>query len=146
MVVLNDIELITCLRLLNLFGIGEFYFSNIYMTKHYLTVVERQSLIELSGQEKIVLFESGEGFYNFFGESKNEKSPIGLPGMSSIYYAKENKLPLVTRCKLTKKIADKNGVLVCNYDEALKLLNTQQVQIDYINKILNMMENNQNLS
>ena len=145
MVVLNDIELITCLRLLNLLGIGEFYFSNIYMTKHYLTVVERQCLIELSGQEKIVLFESGDGFYSFFGEYKSEKSPIGLPGMSSIYYAMENNLPLVTRCNVTKKIADENGVLVYNYDEALKFLNTQQAQIDYINKILNMMENNQSL-
>lgn len=140
MIVVNDIELLTCLRLLNLLGIGEFYFSNIFMTKHYLTVVERQALGELSEQEEIVLFESGDGFYSFFGQTKTDESPIGLPGMSSIYYAKENNLPLVTKCSLTKKIAEENGVLVYNYNEALKELNAQQTQIDYINKILNMME------
>ncbi len=126
-------------------GNGEFHFSNLYMTKNYLTVVERQMLKDLSDKEKIILFESGVGFYNFFHELKSEESPIGLPGMSSIYFAKDEKLPLVTKCKTTKRIAEENGIIVYSYDEMLKLFNTQQAQIDYINNMLTMMENNQNV-
>ena len=54
MIVLNDIELITCLRLLSMLGKGEFHFSNLYMTKNYLTATERQSLNILFDEEKII--------------------------------------------------------------------------------------------
>jgi len=143
MIVLNDIELITCLRVLNLLGNVNFYFSNLYMTKNYLTVTEKQSLNVLSEEEKIILFESGSGFYSFYNQLKTDECPIGLPGMSSVYYAKENNIPIATKCILTKRLAEENGVLVYNYEEMLKSINTQQAQIDYINNMLSLMENNQ---
>ncbi len=145
MIVLNDIELITCLKLLNMLKSADFYFSNLYMTKNYLTATERQSLNVLSGEEKIILFESGSNFYSFFNELKTEQYPIGLPGMSSVYYAKENNIPIVTECKLTKRLAEENGVVVYNYEQILKSINIQQAQIDYINNMLIMMENNRNI-
>lgn len=145
MIVLNDIELITCLRLLNMLGNEDFYFSNLYLTKNYLTATERQSITILSQEEKIILFESGSSFYSFFKEIKTEECPIGLPGLSSIHHAKEFGIPIVTKCKLTKRLAEENRVIVYSYEEMLKSINTQQAQIDYINNMLAMMENNQNV-
>ncbi len=52
MIVLNDIELLTCLKILNMLKSEDFYFSNLYMTKNYLTVTERQSLNILAEEKK----------------------------------------------------------------------------------------------
>ncbi|WP_345159841.1 hypothetical protein [Flavobacterium ginsengisoli] len=122
----------------------DFYFSNLYMTKNYLTVTERQSLNILAEEKKIVLFESGSSFYSFFNKLDAERYPIGLPGMSSVYYAKENNIPIVTKCRLTRRLAEEIGVLVYSYEEMLKLINIQQNQIDHINNLLLMLENSQN--
>lgn len=142
MMVVNDIGLVSCLKILNMLGNGELHFSDIFMTKQYLTVVERQSIRELSEEGKIVLFDSGNDFYDFYALNSNT-FPIGLTEMSSIFYAKETNLPLITKCGLTKKMAEKNGILVYNYDEALKVLNTQEAHIEFINKILKTLENDQ---
>ncbi len=64
--------------------------------------------------------------------------------MSSVYYAKENNIPIVTKCRLTRRLAEEIGVLVYSYEEMLKLINIQQNQIDHINNLLLMLENSQN--
>lgn len=139
MVVLNDIELIKCLRPLNLLKDGEFLVSNIFMSKNYLEPVERQSLTELSNQEKIILFESGEDFYNFFHEYNAENFSIGIAAMSSIYYSHINRMPLVSKCNAVKKFAETQNVLVYDFNEALRFLNTGEQHINYINMMLDMI-------
>lgn len=139
MVVLNDIELIKCLRPLNLLKDGEFFVSNVFMSKNYLEPVERQSLAELSNEEKIIIFESGEDFYNFFRKHNTENCSIGIAGMSSIYYSLINGMPLVSKCNAVKKFAEAQNVVVYDFNEALRFLNTGEQQINYINMMLDMM-------
>jgi hypothetical protein len=139
MVILNDIELIKCLRPLNLLKNGEFLISNIFMSKSYLEPVERQSLIELSNEGKIIIFESGEDFYNFFHAHNSESFSIGIAAMSSIYYSKFNNMPLVSKCPAVKRFADDQNVLVYDFNEALRFLNTGENHINYINMMLDMI-------
>ncbi|KAA5535610.1 hypothetical protein [Paenimyroides baculatum] len=144
MMVTTDVELLNCLRILNMLKNGEYYFSNLYMTNNYLTGVERQTLSNLFQDQKIILFELGNDFYKFYQGLETEKIPIALPGMSSIFFAKDSNFPLVTKCRITKRIAEENGVVVYNYEEMFKCSNMQQSQIDYINRILLMMETKEN--
>lgn len=142
--VTTDVELLNCLRILNMLQNGEYYFSNLYMINNYLTAFERQILNNLSQDQKIILFESGNDFYKFYQGLETDKIPIALPGMSSIFFAKDSNFPLVTKCRITKRIAEENGVIVYDYEEMFKASNMQQSQIDYINKILLMIETREN--
>jgi hypothetical protein len=109
------------------------------MSKNYLEPVERQSLTELSNQEKIVIFESGEDFYNFFQKYNSEDFSIGIAAMSSIYYSLINGMPLVSKCSTIKKFAEAQNVVVYDFDEALRFLNTGEQHISYINMMLGMI-------
>lgn len=139
MLILNDIELIKFLRPLGLLKNGEFLISNIFMTKNYLDAIEKQTIKNLNEKEMILLFELGDGFYNFFSEYRNDSFPIGIAGMSSVFQSIETNFPLVTKCEALKNFAIKQGVLVYNFEEALRLINSGEEQINYINKMLNSM-------
>ncbi|MEO8534104.1 MAG: hypothetical protein ABI441_10145 [Flavobacterium sp.] len=139
MLVLNDIELINFLRPLNLLKNGEFLISNLFMSNRYFDVSEKQFINILAEKEDILLFESGDSFYNFHSEFKKENLPIGLPTMASIHYSLENNLPIVTKCEIVKKIALDRGITVYSINEALRLINTGEEKISYINGILNMI-------
>lgn len=139
MLVLNDIELINFLRPLNLLKNGEFLISNLFMSNRYFDVTEKQFINILVEKEDILLFESGDNFYNFHSKLKKENLPIGIPTMASIHYSLENNLPIVTKCEIVKKIALDRGITVYNINEALRLINTGEEKISYINGILNMI-------
>lgn len=137
MLILNDIELIKFLRPLGLLKNGEFLISNIFMTKNYLDAIEKQTIKDLNEKEKVVLFELGDDFYDFFSEYRNDNFSIGIAGMSSVYQSIETNFPLVTKCEVLKSFAIKKGVIVYNFEEALRLINSGEEQINYINKMLN---------
>lgn len=140
MFIVNDIEFIMCLRTLNMLSIGEFHFSDVYTTKHYLTVTERLIILELTDNRRINLFESGDKFYNFYQKNEHLDLQVGWGAMSCIHQALENKLSLVTTCKLTKSVANIYEVPVYNYVQALEILNIDKSKIDLFLNTLNIIE------
>lgn len=136
MLVVNDIGLINGLKALRLFSIGEFHFSELYMHDPYLTPVERQSIKSHAANGEIVVFEPGSGFFDFYYKCEDD-CPITMPGLSSVYYAKENNMVMVTNSRIDRKVAEQYGVNVCACEEAFRNLNVQQGYIDFLMKFIN---------
>ena len=135
MLVLNDIELIDCLKPLRLLKDKEFYISNIFMSKNYLDIIQKQWMRAYHDEGKIVIFELENDFYKFYNENLIHNN-IGIASMSSVFYCMRNKLPLITVSGLVKKFATEMNVDVFDFNQALTKINTAQGHIEYINNVM----------
>lgn len=136
MIVLNDIELIGIMRPLKLLKDKEFVVSYFYLTGYYLNAVEKQTLKLLNENGDIDIFELSNDFYSFCNDCNKDELKIETTDISSVYYAKINNLPLVTRCKNVRNFAEFNNVKVYDIDEALKVINSSEVVINFINNMI----------
>ncbi|MXO34833.1 hypothetical protein GFU95_06735 [Apibacter sp. B3889] len=136
MMVLNDIEQIRPMHSLNMIKNGIFYISNLYLSENYLELNERLLINDLKNKEELKIFELSNDFYDFFFKNNNENLKIGITDISSIYYAMNNNLPVVTKCKFVKNFAEQNNVHVYDIDKALKIINIDQKYINYLNLMI----------
>src|SRR5690554_987822 len=110
MMVLNDIELVGLMRPLNLIKNGVFNVSYLYLSDDYLEVNERQIIRNLEESGDLKIFDLTNDFYEFYHKNCKNNLEIGITDISSVYYAKVNEIPLITRCKLVGNFATKNNV------------------------------------
>ena len=136
MIVLNDIELVGIMRPLNLLKDREFLVSYFYLTGYYLTAVEKQTIKLLNENGNLEVFELSNDFYSFCNICDKEELKLETTDISSVYYAKINNLPLVTRCKNVRNFAESHEVKVYDIDEALKIVNTSQDVINFLNNMI----------
>ncbi|WP_312556502.1 hypothetical protein [Empedobacter brevis] len=140
MIVLNDIELIGYMRPLNVLKNGFFHVSYLYLSDNYLEYNEISTLKLLNENKDIVIFELSNDFYDFYNKAYLSNNMLGITDISSIYYSKINKIPLVTCCEVVKDYALKEGVLVYSPSEALEQINIDSNQINYLNHVLKLAQ------
>lgn len=134
--VLNDIELVGLMRPLNLIKNGIFNISYLYLSEDYLEVNERQIIRNLDEIGDLKIFDLTNDFYDFYYKNCSNNLEIGITDISSVYYAKINEMPLVTRCKLVENFAIKNNVIVYEPCEALKITNASAEHINFLDYMI----------
>ena len=132
--VLCDILLLNPMRALGLLKNKEFCVSYFYLTGTYLSPTEKLIVKDLEEKSCIELFELANDFYKFYNKYKNQN--FAITELSSIYYAKKENIPLVTKCKKIIDFATENNIVIYKPDKALGLINAEQNRIDFFNNMI----------
>jgi hypothetical protein len=132
--VLGDISLLNPMRALSLLKNKEFHVSCFSLTGYYLNANEKIILKNLEQFGCVEIFELGNDFYEFC--NKNTSQNFAITELSSIYYAKQMNLPLVTEGEKIANFAIQNNIEVYKPNKALSLINVGQERIDFLNSMM----------
>ncbi|PZU16207.1 MAG: hypothetical protein DI622_11760 [Chryseobacterium sp.] len=133
MMVLSDILLLNLLRGLRLLKNKEFCVSDFYLIGNYLSFPEKSVIMSLREENCIEVFELGNEFYKFFNLYRNTN--FALTELSSVFYAKQKSIPLVTHCEKLADFAKTFNIVVYEIDTALKIINVEQERINFLNSM-----------
>lgn len=134
MMVLSDILLLNPMRALGLLKDKEFCISYFYLTGNYVSPTDKLIIKDLEERGCIRVFELSNDCYKFCNKNTNQN--LAITELSSVYYAKQNNMPLVSNCKKITEFATNNGVIVYEPNIALKLINAEQDRINFLNNMM----------
>lgn len=133
MMVLSDILLLNLMRGLRLLKNKEFCVSDFYLTGNYLNSQEKLVVKALTEESCIEVFELANDFYTFFNIYRNTN--FAVTELSSVFYAKQNSIPLITHCEKLADFAKTFNIVVYEIDTALKIINVEQERINFLNSM-----------
>jgi len=142
MIILNDVELIMAMRSLHLIKGGVLGITQLYLTECFMEPTEKIVIKELEEKGDLVIFDLSNDFYKFYNNTYKENPTITMTDISSVYCAKKFSLPLISRCEHVRKFALENNVVVCELSEALKNINANSEQINFLEYIMNNIMTN----